>query len=112
MLKTREAKQQRESGNEHGEDGHLTDLHAEVEGQQRREQMRAGQLHGGQSGLHPALTLHGVAALVAGVHVVPRTLLVGGGHLTVEERADPGAQVTDHEALPGARPGAVVAGPW
>ena len=58
----------------------------------------AGVLHGGEPGLHPALALDGVAALVAGVDVLPGPLLVGRGQLAVEERADAGAEVADHGA--------------
>jgi len=58
----------------------------------------AGVLHRGQAGLDPALTLDRVAALVAGVHVVPGPLLVGRRELAVQERTDPRTEVSDHRA--------------
>ena len=42
----------------------------------------------GQPGLDPALALDQVAARVAGVDVLPGPLLLGGGQLAVEQRAD------------------------
>jgi hypothetical protein len=62
----------------------------------------------GEAGLDPALTLDLVAAGVAGVDVLPRALGLLGGQLTVEQGADPVAQV-GHQALPAA--GTTVAGP-
>src|SRR5690606_29850439 len=53
----------------------------------------------GQAGLDPALTLDHVAAGVADVHVLPRPLLLGRAQVPVEERADPAAEVPDHEPL-------------
>ena len=50
----------------------------------------------GQPGLDPALALDEVTAGVAGVDVGPRLLRLCLGELAVEERADAGAEVTDH----------------
>jgi hypothetical protein len=72
---------------------------------------RALELHRRQPGLDPALALDGVAALVTGVDVVPRTILVGLGQLAVEKGADAGSEVADHVAVPGlGTPGRT--GPW
>src|SRR6478609_5637832 len=58
----------------------------------------------GEAGLDPALALDEVAAVVAGVHVLPGAVLLVALQLTVEEVADAVAEVSADHAGPAARP--------
>src|SRR5205085_6685945 len=64
----------------------------------------AAEVEGGQPGLHPALALHEVPAEVAGVDVLPGLLLLGLRQLSVEQRADAGAEVPAEVGADHARP--------
>ena len=65
----------------------------------------------GEARLDPALVLHQVAALVAGVDVLPGALGLLRGQLSVQQGADPRAEVSHHEALPRSGRAVPVEGP-